>query len=76
MISGARWLDLRQPNQRVLQFLSQSLSRLLRGWTISAIYASSIHFQLQNKVFIDIRLRLGIATPLVTHRHTAHYGQT
>ena len=29
-----------------------------------------------NKTFIDIRLRPGIATPLPTHRHTAHYGQT
>ena len=41
---------------------------------------------LQNKAFIDIRLRPGIATPLVvvgwgdvepsTHRHTVHYSQT
>jgi len=30
----------------------------------------------KNKAFIDIRLRPGIATPLVAHRHTAHYGQT
>ena len=28
-----------------------------------------------NKAFIDTRLRPGIATPLATHRHTAHYGQ-
>ena len=28
-----------------------------------------------NKAFIDIRLRPGIATLLATHRHTAHYGQ-
>ena len=29
-----------------------------------------------NKAFIDIRLCPGIATPLATQRHTAHYDQT
>ena len=29
-----------------------------------------------NKAIIDIRLRPGIAMPLITLRHTAHYGQT
>ena len=43
------------------------------------------HHSKINKAFMDIRLRPGIATPLVvasrlkvqpsTHRHTAHYGQ-
>ena len=38
--------------------------------------ALSITLQiLNNKAFIDIRLRPGITTPLATHRHTAHYGQ-
>ena len=38
-------------------------------------YAKIPEVQLQNKAFIDIRLRPGITKPLVTHRHMAHYGQ-
>jgi len=40
------------------------------------IQTNNVMQTLENKAFIDTRLRPGIATALATHRHATHYGQT
>jgi len=52
-------------------------SVLVKKCSLKMAAATAIKIlHITNKAFTDIRLRPGIATPLATHRHTAHYGQT
>ena len=62
---------------RSLKWLQRGVPREkeMRGGTKTPHTAGTQNTN-RSKAFIDIRLRPGIATPLATHCHTAHYGQT